>query len=115
MNSKPENVLGDYKKFIDLPQPNQKESISNNTNTLPKQNISEIKEEKSNPNILIFTDNEKDEEVNENNKDSGLGEGCCFFGPEHQAFYEDYFKREENEDEKFTEFYDVSDNSQKNP
>ena len=112
MQSKQENNMKDYNDFLDCPQAqaNAKESTSNNTNTLTKKNEGkfEIKEEKSNPNILLFNNTEENDE-NENY----LEDGTYFC--DHVEMYEKFFQREGNEDERLTELYDVFDNTQKNP
>ena len=134
MEPKQENNLKEYGEFLDCPQGNQKESTSNNTNTLTKKNGKETnkkeeKEKNTTPKIFFYSTEEKPKEkeknyesekkcqseknyeyenVSENNLEDG-------YFVENTDFYENYFQRDRNEDEKFTEFYDVNDNWQHTP
>jgi hypothetical protein len=115
MQPKSENNLKEYAEFLDCRQHNQKESTSNNSNTFTKKNEvePEIKEErKTNPHIFIYSAEEKTENeyenLYENNNEDNYVNGFA-------DIFENDYQNQGNNDDKFTEFYDVCDNSQKNP
>jgi hypothetical protein len=118
MQQKPENNLKEYTEFLDCPQHNQKESTSNNSNTKTnkKDGEPEIKDEekKTSPHIFFYKPEEKteNENKNENAFENNFEDGYFNMPPD---YYENYFQKNENEDEKFTELYDVWDNTQKDP
>ncbi len=119
MQSKPENNLKEYNEFLDCPHPNQKESTSNNSNT--KTNKKDKKEggelelnqnKKTNSHIFFYNPDEKTENENENAYENNIEDGY-FKMP--QDDYDYCIHQDGNDDEKFTEFYEVCDNTQKNP
>ena len=114
MQPKSENNLKEYAEFLDCRQHNQKESTSNNSNTLTKKNEGkpEIKEErKTNPNIFIYGSEEKTENEYENLYENNFEDN---FVNGFADLFENAFQNQGNNDEKCTEFYDVCDNFQKN-
>jgi hypothetical protein len=115
MQPKSENNLKEYAEFLDCRQHNQKESTSNNSNTFTKKNEGEpeIKEErKTNPHIFIYSAEEKTENECENLFENNIEDN--YYNGSADLFDNDY-QNQGNNDDKFTEFYDVCDNSQKNP
>ena len=114
MQTKPENNLKEYNEFLDCPHPNQKESTSNNSNTITNKKEggeSELNQnKKTNPHILLYKPDEKTE--NENEYEHNIEDGYFRMPPDD---YEYCIQQDGNDDEKFTEYYEVCDNTQKNP
>ena len=120
MQQKPENKLEGYNDFLDGPPHNQKESTSNNSNTKTNKKDkkdgeeTEIKEEKkTNSHIIIYTPDEKNENENENAFENNIENDYFRMTADFNDFNE--LQNVGNDDEKFTEFYQVCDNTQKNP
>ena len=100
-----ENIMPEYNEYLKQSQANPKQSTSNDTNTLTKkrERESEKKEEEkeeTNKNILLYSDSEDNGNENMEDSSSSSEPGDLF-----EAFFEN---KNEGEDERLENFYDIS-------